>query len=254
MILATPAAIAVGALCVLGVNLYAGLLIVLRAKRFRTPLYKPMLLNIVLSNVPIALALIGFVVVLLAQIPVNRDEGLAWVGPTAFALAAIVFVAFFPNSAYLITELNFSHRKEGDGVPMWFDIVMTLTLTMSGILNAIVSLSLVQTFLMFGFDIRGGIPPAPPTWTWAVAAGVLLLACVGVWMGRMIRLNSWDLVLPWRLLAKLVRHLRQPGKVGELIGFTVTHWVLLALLYTAVYAPVSMLVLSEIRLVAAVPR
>jgi uncharacterized membrane protein len=254
VIFATGQAIVVGALCVLGVNLYAGLLIVLRAKRFRTPLYKPMLLNIVLSNVPIALAIVGFVVVLLAQIPVNDDPGLAWVGPTAFALAAIVFVAFFPNSAYLITELNFSHRKEGDGVPMWFDIVMTLTLTMSGILNAIVSLSLVQTFLMFGFDLRGGIPAAPPAWTWAVSAGILLLACIGVWMGRMIRLNSWDVLLPWRLLAKLWRHLRQPGKVGELIGFTCTHFVLLALLYTAVYAPVSMLVLSEIRLISSVPR
>lgn len=254
MIFATGQAVVVGALCVLGVNLYAGLLIVLRAKRFRTPLYKPMLLNIVLSNVPIALAIIGFVVVLLAQIPVNDDPGLAWVGPTAFVLATIVFVAFFPNAAYLITELNFSHRKEGDGVPMWFDIVMTLTLTMSGILNAIVSLSLVQTFLMFGFDLRGGLPTSPPAWTWAVAAGILLLACVGVWMGRMIRLNSWDVVLPWRLLAKLGRHLRQPGKVGELVGFTLTHFVLLALLYTAVYAPVSMLVLSEIRLISTGPR
>ncbi|GMA30749.1 DUF1361 domain-containing protein [Litorihabitans aurantiacus] len=131
---------------------------------------------------------------------------------------------------------------------MWFDIVMTLTLTMSGILNAIVSLALVQTFLMFGFDLRDGIPVVPPAWTWGVAAAALLLACVGVWMGRMIRLNSWDLILPWRLAVKLVRHLAQRGKVRELIGFTLSHFVLLALLYTAVYAPVSMLVLSEIRM------
>ena len=254
MTFVTGQALVVGALCVLGVNLYAGLLIVLRAKRYRTPLYRPMLLNIVLSNVPIVLAVLGFFGVLMAQVSVINDPELAWVGPTAFALAAVVFVAFFPNSAYLITELNFSHRKEGDGVPLWFDIVMTLTLTMSGILNAIVSLALVQTFLMFGFDLRDGIPSSPPTWTWAVAAGVLLLACVGVWMGRMIRLNSWDVVLPWRILVKLFRHLRQPGKVGELIGFTLTHWVLLALLYTAVYAPVSMLVLSEIRLGMLLPR
>ncbi|PWD52648.1 DUF1361 domain-containing protein [Serinibacter arcticus] len=249
---ATGPAVAVGALCVLGVNLYAAALIVLRARRYRTPLYKPMLLNIALSNVPIVLAVLGLVVVLLAQIPVIEDASLSWVGPTAFAATAVVFVAFFPNSAYLITELNFSHRKEGDGVPMWFDIVMTLTLTMSGILNAIVSLSLVQTFLMFGFDVRQEFPLAPPPWTWAVAAGVLLLACIGVWMGRMIRLNSWDIVLPWRIVVKMVRHLRQPGKVRELLGFTVAHWVLLALLYVAVYAPVSMLVLSELRLGTAV--
>lgn len=251
MTLVTGTAVLVGALCVLGVNVYAAILILLRAVRYKTPLYRPMLLNIVLSNVPIVLAVVGFVVVLAAQIPVIQDPGLAWVGPAAFAAMAALYVAFFPNAAYLITELNFSHRKEGDGVPMWFDIVMTLTLTMSGILNAIVSLALVQTFLMFGFDVRDGIPVHPPTWTWAVAAGVLLLACVGVWMGRMIRLYSWDLVLPWRILVKVGRHLRQPGKVGELVGFTLAHWVLLALLYVAVYAPVSMLVLSELRLATA---
>lgn len=245
---ATGPALIIGALCVLGVNLYAGALIIARAVRYKTPLYKPMLLNIVLSNVPVALAVIGFFVVLIAQVPVAEGAGPSWMGPAAFVAMAVLYVAFFPNSAYLITELNFSHRKEGDGVPMWFDIVMTLTLTLSGVLNAIVSLALVQSFLMFGLGAQDHIPAAPPLWTWGVAAGVLLLACMGVWMGRMIRLNSWDIVLPWRLLAKLWRHLRQPGKVRELIGFTVTHWILLGLLYVAVYAPVALLVLSELRL------
>ena len=245
---ATGPALIIGALCVLGLNLYAGALIIARAVRYKTPLYRPMLLNIVLSNVPVVLAVLGLIVVLMAQVPVAEDPSLHWVGPAAFIAMAVLYVAFFPNAAYLITELNFSHRKEGDGVPMWFDIVMTLTLTLSGVLNAIVSLALVQTFLMFGLGAQDHIPSAPPLWTWAVAAGVLLLACVGVWMGRMIRLNSWDIVLPWRLLGKLVRHLRQPGKVGELIGFTFTHWILLGLLYVAVYAPVALLVLSELRL------
>ena len=247
----TGVAIVIGAACVLGINLYAGALIILRALYFKTKLYKPMLLNIVLSNVPIVLAVVGLIVVLIAQVPVAQGEAPPWIGPTAVGVMALLFVAFFPNAAYLITELNFSHRKEGDGVPMWFDIVMTLTLTMSGILNSIVSLALVQTFLMFGFGVQTHIPSAPPMWTWAVSAGVLFLGCVGVWMGRMIRLNSWDIVLPWRILVKLVRHLRLPGKVRELVAFTVLHWVLLALLYVAVYAPIAILVLSEINLVAA---
>ncbi|GMA30748.1 DUF1361 domain-containing protein [Litorihabitans aurantiacus] len=113
MIVATLPAIAIGALCVLGVNLYAAAMIVLRAVRYRTPLYRPMLLNIVLSIVPIVLAVAGFVVVLVAQASFFGDPRFGWIGPTSFALAAAMFLAFFPNSAYLITELNFSHRKEG---------------------------------------------------------------------------------------------------------------------------------------------
>jgi uncharacterized membrane protein len=218
----------------LGINLYAAVLIVLRGVLFRIRVYRPMLLNLGLSWVPLLLVLafwvgVGFLVA--------RFAGSGW-GPVlviGFIVGSLaVWTAFFPNASYLITELNFTHRRSDDPVPLWYDIIQTLTLTMAGIINAIVSLAAVQmTFVALVFPNAATV--TEPVLGWVFALVLLLLGTVGVYIGRFVRLNSWDLINPVRLVRVLAGHVREPGKARDVVGYVVTYTVFLTVLYVPGY-------------------
>lgn len=92
-------------------SIYAFLLIILRSKLFKTKLYKPMLLNIFLAWVPVLIMVVGIVALLVST------NFLHTLGVWILAVLVLFFwLLFFPNAPYLITELNFSHRKKDDKV------------------------------------------------------------------------------------------------------------------------------------------
>ncbi|WDG17819.1 DUF1361 domain-containing protein [Microbacterium sp. Clip185] len=232
-------AILTALVCVILLNAYAALLILLRAKVYGVPLYRPMLVNIGLSLAPVALAfvgLIGFLLVApaalsLVSISATLPAAAVWI---YLGVVTLVWLVFFPNSIYLITELNFSHRREHTPVPLWYDIVHTLTLTGSGLANAVLSLALIQ----FGLIVVIADPAAgsgPPGWSWIFAAGAILLGSVGVYLGRYLRLNSWDVRHPATLIRKLRDHFAARGKALEGVAFVATHTVLVALLYVPIF-------------------
>ena len=230
-------ALLLGVLAVVLLNVYAIVLVVLRSRVYGVALYRPMLLNIALSFLPLLLAIVfGVGLVLLAPL-FGRLSELVASGGVAFVwiyliVATLVWLVFFPNSVYLITELNFSHRAEDTPVPLWYDIVQTLALTLSGIANAVLSLAVVQTMFIILVDLPGA---AVPVGSWVVAGAVIVLGAVGVYLGRYLRLNSWDVRHPASLVDKLSTHLRQRGKALEAFGFVLTHALLIALLYVPLF-------------------
>lgn len=234
--------ILVGVAATLFLNAYAAVLVLLRARVWRVPVYRPMLLNIGLSFAPV-LAAVVLPVGLLGLAAVAESAGTALPGPLflgvfyAFlAVAAAVWLLAFPNSAYLITELNLSHRRDDDPVPLWYDIVATLTLTVSGLANAVVGLGVIHMTALLLAD-----SDQVPAWSWAVVALALLLGAFGIYLGRYVRLNSWDVRHPGSLVRKVRAHLAENG-AGAAAGFVVTH----ALLLAAIYVPVFVLAWSAL--------
>lgn len=224
--------------CVLLLNAYAVILILLRSRIYQVPLYRPMLLNVGLSLAPLFL-IVAALVALLAGTPAlaMAAETAPWLSTTIIwvylGLVSVIWVLLFPNSAYLITELNFSHRRSDDPVPIWYDIIQTLALTLSGIANALISLVVAQfglIVLVFANDTSGW-PPVP---SWWFAVGVLLLGSFGVYLGRYLRFNSWDVKHPLSLIGKLWAHLVQPSNGRQATAFVLTHAMLLLLLYIPV--------------------
>jgi len=222
-------------------NGYAATLISLRSSVYRVPLYRPMLVNIGLSFAPVLFAFIGIAGLLLLAptLSVLTDEQPNVLVPvvlwTYMIVGTLVWLLFFPNSVYLITELNFSHRQAGTPVPLWYDIVQTLALTMSGIANAVLSLAVVQTG-MIAIVLDANSAGTPPAGSWLFAGIILLLGAVGVYLGRYLRFNSWDVKHPIVMVGKLRTHLTQRGKALEALAFVVTHTVLIALVYVPLYA------------------
>lgn len=226
-----------GAAAVLFLNVYAAALVVLRARTWRQPLYRPMLLNIGLSLAPLAVAaglLSGFL--LLGWVAADEGQelpsGVLQAALWAFlAVTTGVWLLAFPNSAYLVTELNMSHRRPEDLVPLWFDIVGTLTLTVSGLANAVLSLGLIHFTALLLVDAD-----TVPAWTWFGVAVALLLGALGTYLGRYLRVNSWDIRNPAAFLRRLVTHFRARGALAGAAGFVVTHSLLLACIYVPIFA------------------
>lgn len=212
-------------------NVYALVLVLLRAPVFRTVLYRPMILNIVLSVAPAGVLLLAGLG-MLASIALSSSL-LMWAVLIVFGA---VWLLFLPNSAYLITELNFSHRKQGEAVPLWYDIVLVLSLALSGVMNTLLNMLLVQTLYVV-LRYPNASHPLQRVDAWLIVLVVLALVTFGMYLGRYLRFNTWDLTHPGSFARKLAAHFRIPGKGRETLGFCVVHTVLLALLYLVVVAP-----------------
>ncbi|MDE0572387.1 DUF1361 domain-containing protein [Demequina sp. B12] len=217
-------------------NLYALILIVVRPRAFGVTLYRPMVLNLGLSIVPVAVAVLTAVGIIaltpaIEQLRAEAASATFWV---LLGVGTVTWVLFFPNATYLITELNFSHRRSDSPVPLWFDIVQTLSLTLSGIANAIVSLAVMQTLFVL-LIVDPGASLLAPWSSWVFAAIVIVLGAWGVYLGRVLRFNSWDVRHPSDFVRKLVSHFREHGKLATAVGFTSLHAGLIALLYAPIY-------------------
>jgi len=103
---------------------------------------------------------------------------------------AIVWAIFFPNAPYIITD--FVHLKERALISFWYDLGMLATFAWTGCLLAIVSLNTMQRLVQ---NYLGRITG------WLFAIAMLGLSGLGVYMGRILRWNSWDLFFqPWSVL------------------------------------------------------
>lgn len=135
---------------------------------------------------------------------------LAWL-PVLFALLARrnsvsrlgrwlwggLWLLFFPNALYLLTDLI--HLGRVTQVPLWYDMIMLFTFALAGLFLGFASLFWLQELVAETWNRLTG---------WLFVLGVLGLSSFGVYIGRFLRWNSWDALLnPTVLLRDLVAHL-----------------------------------------------
>lgn len=112
-----------------------------------------------------------------------------------------LWLLFFPNAPYLVSDLvHLSHRPP---VPLWYDIGLLAAFMLSGCFLAVVSLHIMQMLVR---RYLGG------TASWLFVLVVVGLSGLGVYLGRVQRWNSWDILLyPHEVLADALRPLRYPA-------------------------------------------
>lgn len=211
-------------------NVYAALLVLLRAPLFRTQLYRPMLWNIWLSVLPVIVLAVGGLtglVLLLASRPAAI---------VMLVITALVWLLLLPNASYLITELNFSHRRDDDRTALWYDIILVISLAMSGVANAVVNVfiaHIVFAITMFG-DAAKSLTRGSSL---AFVVVIMVLISFGMYLGRYPRFNSWDLKHPIGFARKLIGHFSERSNVITALGFTLTYATFLALIYYLIVGP-----------------
>jgi uncharacterized membrane protein len=141
------------------------------------------------------------------------------------APALALWLLFLPNAPYIVTD--FVHLSARSRAPLWFDGVEVSAFAWTGMLLGFVSLYLVHAVLRH----RLGAPTG-----WCVVLGVLALASMGVYLGRVKRWNSWDaLTKPGARVAELQAHVGDPATLARGLGVTVVVTGLLAAAYLVFY-------------------
>lgn len=120
------------------------------------------------------------------------------------------WLLFLPNAPYVLTDLF--HLRARTGIPRWFDLLLILTFAWAGLMWGFAALRQVELGVL-----RRWFRHVTPL----VTGGLLLLSAYGVYLGRYLRFNSWDLAIhPTRILRELLDLLRYPLAHVEIWGFT----------------------------------
>ena len=93
------------------------------------------------------------------------------------------WLLFFPNAPYIITDLF--HYEEKPNFPVWYDLILVTSATWNGLILGIVSLMRVEAFLSNHMK---------QVWVKLCVFASLFLCGYGIFMGRYLRFNSWDIV------------------------------------------------------------
>lgn len=148
------------------------------------PPYLFLVWNTFLAWIPAGLALV------LDGISLLETKHLRWI---LYLGTGGIWLFFYPNAAYLITDLlhPFARLPLKDGYVFWQDMLFwnhlfTVLLTaLLGLALGTVSLASVHRLVERAFGKLTGM---------IFAAAVLLLSSFGVYLGRFFRFNSWDVV------------------------------------------------------------
>ena len=162
----------------------------------------------------------------LAWVPYGGTLALRWLHERRLSSVSLVpfflvWLGFLPNAPYLVTD--FVHLRFSVGAPLWFDAVMVASFAWAGV-------GLGAASLRGGSRIvraRGG--------AWAAVAFVPMVALAtgfGIYLGRFVRLNTWDVATrPGTVIVQVLSPLVHP--LGHSRAWTVT--LTFALFFVVVY-------------------
>lgn len=175
--------------------------------------YGGLIWNLFLAWIPFGLAYLAYV--------------LAWrriLLYFAIPVFALLWLIFFPNAPYILTDLQ--HLSQGpSNVPLWYDVILLIWFSWTGMLLGIVSLSLMQEIIRKRAGRRA-------SWTFVLA--VCALSSVGLYVGRFIRLNSWDILQnPGETATNVFDWLSDPSLRS--VGFILLYTLFFAFVYLTLH-------------------
>jgi len=110
------------------------------------------------------------------------------------------WILFMPNSFYILTDL-FHLENMGNG-HSWFDLTLILSFAWSGIIFGILSIRKMGMLLK---KAKGNLVSG------FIICTVMWLNAFGVYIGRFLHFNSWDIIVnPFSLLAEITNIIFNP--------------------------------------------
>lgn len=167
------------------------------------------------------LAWLPLIFALLACEKVRTGQGRGW----RFGALGGAWLLFFPNAPYIFTDVIHvvyrSHRN------FWVDLLLILICAMTGLVLGFVSLYLMQSLVRRRF---GQIV------SWLFVAAVTGLSGFGIYLGRILRFNSWDVIAqPVKLFNGISTWAANPLASSQTFTFPVLFAIFLLLAYVMLY-------------------
>jgi uncharacterized membrane protein len=197
-------------LALVAASAWCVVLLVVRKHAYGDAGYPHLVWNLALAWIPLLLAILLVVSYAWRRSRVEQVAvGTAW-------------LLFLPNAPYVLTDfihLGASHRL--------FDTLIITSFAFTSLALGFASLLLVQLVVTRSLGAMLG---------WATALASLFAASVGIYLGRVVRLNSWDVAhRPGRLWEIAAARLADPLGNPHLIGFVLALCGFLTLAYLGLY-------------------
>lgn len=162
------------------------------------------------------LALVPWVfTTLLVQYPAWQQK--RWV----VAVIAAIWLLFFPNAPYVLTDLF--HLSHQSSMPIWFDLILILSFAWTGLLFGFLSLWNLEAVL---------VKHLPSRVVSLISVLCMFLGSFGIYLGRYLRWNSWDLLHhPGRLLGDVGDRIVNPFEHPRTWGLTLFMGLFLSILF-----------------------
>ncbi|HTP11926.1 MAG TPA: DUF1361 domain-containing protein [Anaerolineae bacterium] len=125
-------------------------------------------------------------------------------------LPGTLWLLFFPNAPYLVTDLI--HLHSYPPVPLWYDVGLLITFAWTGCFLAVASLYIMHQIVR---EYTGRIL------SWLIVTGMMALCGLGIYVGRFLRWNSWDIFLyPIDVIGDIAHRLAHPFSNLQTYGVT----------------------------------
>lgn len=131
----------------------------------------------------------------------------------------ILWLLFLPNAPYILTDLF--HLKARAPLPLWYDLILVLSFALCGLM--IFFKSLKDMFELLSQKLK-------PLYVTLITPFVFWLISFGLYLGRYLRFNSWDIIHPFRLLKSSFGILLQKDTIGFTCIFSTFMWFMYLLL------------------------
>jgi uncharacterized membrane protein len=133
----------------------------------------------------------------------------------------VAWALFFPNAPYILTDLF--HLTDIHSAPIWYDLILILSYSWSGLLYGFLSLMDIEELLKIYVK---------PSIVKYLSVSFLFLSCFGIYLGRFLRWNSWDLIsAPFGLFNDVYDRFVDPTAHSRTWGLTILLGFLLNIMY-----------------------
>lgn len=189
--------------------IFSILLVGARMARSHQLLYVTLIWNLFLAWIPYGIAL------------VVKKRASWFRSPVAFTGAIGLWLLFFPNAPYIITDLF--HLRPQHNIPLWYDLMLIFSFAWNGLILGYLSLMHMEREIARRVGRR---------LTGVVVAAVIALGAYGVFLGRFLRWNSWDVFTnPFGLIMKMGSMALHPLHYTGAWGMTLLLGILTGIIY-----------------------
>jgi uncharacterized membrane protein len=197
----------------LGASLFSVFLVIARMAYSDSQQYRGLIWNLFLAWIPFVLAYIAY--------------ALSWQRIwliIAIPIFAFLWLIFFPNAPYILTDLQYLNSVVSV-TPLWFDIILLVWFTWTSMLLGLISLYMMHEIVQRHFGRWPG---------WIFVLIVSGLSSAGIYIGRFMRWNSWDILgNPSELAMDILGLVIDPSL--RLLAFTTLFAVFFLFVYLTLY-------------------
>lgn len=148
----------------------------------------------------------------------------SWKNKFFLALTLVAWLLFIPNAFYIVTDLF--HLDDFNNAPRWFDLLLIFSFAWNGLLLGLLSVRKVETILQ---EVSGR------PFSLLVVFVVMWLNAFGIYIGRYLRFNTWDvLAKPFTLFSELLDIMIHPLRYKMEWGMIGVYAVFMTLLYITI--------------------